>query len=180
MLNAGPTFLERCRRVAADYQDYLADPKRYWIALARRQDWPNPAEPALRHPNAFRIPGIHLFVHIHFCSPCYYHPEGIIRTGERNYTPLEVTDYYSLATAKAQFLYYEAEVAGALLSLHQSYRIVCLCRDVKVLGATPSYQPGSVVLPSAVTQYEALWVGSTKPVYPDSATLHRIQIVRAY
>ena len=180
MLNAGPTLLERCRRVASDYADYLADPRGYWVAIARTQEWPNPTEPALRHPHVLRIPGIQLFVYVHFCGPCYYHPEGNVRTGERTYQTLEVTDYYSLVHAKAQFLYYEAEVAGALFHLNQSYRIVALCRKVRLINTTCSYSPGSVVLPQHVSQYEVLWVGSTRAIHPDSATLHRIQIIRVY
>ena len=179
MLNAGPTLLDRCRRVAADYEEYLEHSRGYWIALARTTPWPNPAEPALRHPNALRIPGIILFTHIHYCAPCYYSPTGNIVTADKNYQSLEVTDYYSLVQAKAHFLYYEAEVAGALLHHDQIYRIIALCRKVQFVGAV-NPQPGSVITPDVVSQYEALWVGSTQPVNPDSGTLHRIQIVRAY
>jgi len=180
MLNAGPTLIERCRRVALDYQDYLDNQTGYWIALARHEEWPNPAEPALRYPHVYRIPGIHTFVYVHKCVPCYYHPEGSIRTPGHRYQPLVTTDYYALTTAKAQFLYYEAEVAGALLYQYQTYRIIALCRRVKGTNIPANPSPGTLLLSQHVSQYEVLWVGSTTAVNPNSGTVHRIQIVRAY
>jgi len=180
MLNAGPTLLERCRRVAQDYEAYKNAMGTYWIALARTQEWPNPAEPALRYPYTFRIPGIHTFVYVHYCRPCYYHPQGAIVTSKHNYQPLDTTNYYELVLAKAHFLYYEAEVAGALLSQEHSYRIIALCRNVTFRGQAVTARAGTAILPERVRSYEVLWVGSTQAVYPNSATLHRIQIVRAY
>lgn len=174
----GPTLIDRCRRVAIDYQDYLHQGK-YWVGLARRQPWPSPNEPALHLPTTIRIPGLLLMVHVHKCVPCFPHPEGDIFTNHRRYRGMPTQEYLHLVRAKAYFLYYEADISGSLFESNQSYRVVALCRQVQQNRYSQPRQ-GDVLYPEEVLNYEPVWIGSTTAVTPSVGSTHRIQIVRCY
>lgn len=181
MLNSGPTMIERCRRVAQDYQSYMENTQGYWVAVARNEEWPNPNEPAVRHGLALKLPGILLYAYVHYGVPCMLDPNGDIETGEKKYKSLATTEYMSLVHAKAHFMYYEAEVAGAILYREQDYRIFALCHKVRLgQGVSVNYRAGSILYPEQVSYYEPLWVASFLKVEPTNATLHRLQILRAY
>ena len=174
----GATTLIEKVRLAKSYVDSYKANNGYWIALGKNSPWPDEARPPLPSISLSKIPTAFLFVYVHTCLTVYDDDDGIISTRNRKFSYIEADDLKTLATAKANKVYFEAIIPKNTVA--SSYRIMALCSGLTSTEPLTNLGAGFMLSNDQVIDYYTSWVEMTSPVVISTQSNHVIQIIREF